>query len=178
MMSQPGDQVTGAWGLRAAHADRERAVDMLKGAFVQGRLTKDEFDARVSRALAARTCAELTAITAIPVTAGPVTAGPVTAGPVTAGPVTAGPVTAGPVTAGPVTAGPPHQRGQAPTPTDQAITWSTAATFVAVTLVTSMFLLPQYFLLVAGFVFGIVFATAAQLLYSRHEKRSRGALPG
>jgi hypothetical protein len=158
MMSQPGDQVTGAWGLRAAHADRERAVDMLKGAFVQGRLTKDEFDARVSRALAARTCAELTAITAIPVTAGPVTAGP--------------------VTAGPVTAGPPHQRGQAPTPTDQAITWSTAATFVAVTLVTSMFLLPQYFLLVAGFVFGIVFATAAQLLYSRHEKRSRGALPG
>jgi hypothetical protein len=158
MMSQPGDQVTGAWGLRAAHADRERAVDMLKGAFVQGRLTKDEFDARVSRALAARTCAELTAITAIPVTAGPVTAGP--------------------VTAGPVTGGPPHQRGQAPTPTDQAITWSTAATFVAVTLVTSMFLLPQYFLLVAGFVFGIVFATAAQLLYSRHEKRSRGALPG
>jgi hypothetical protein len=153
MMSQPGDQVTGAWGLRAAHADRERAVDVLRDAFVQGRLPKDEFDARVSRALAARTYAELTAITAIPVTAGPVTAGP-------------------------VTGGAPHQRGQAPTPTDRAITWSTAATFVAVTLVTSMFLLPRYFLLVAGFVFGIVFATAAQLLYSRHERRSRGALPG
>lgn len=153
MMSQPGDQVTGAWGLRAAHADRERAVDVLKSAFVQGRLTKDEFDARISRALAARTCAELTAITA-------------------------GPVTEGPVAEGPVTGGPPHRRGRAPTPTDQAITWSTAATFVAVTLVASMFFAPRYFLLVAGFVFGIVFATAAQLLYSRHEKRSRGALPG
>ena len=134
MMSQPGDQVTGAWGLRAAHADRERAVDVLKGAFVQGRLTKDEFDARVSRALAARTYAELTAITA-------------------------GPAAAGPVAAGPVTGEAPHQRGRAPTPTDQAVTWSTAATFVAVTLVASMFLLPHYFHLLPSSLLILYFAT-------------------
>lgn len=54
--------------MRASHADRERAVSALKTAFVQGRLVKDEFDARVGRALASRTHAELAAITAdIPV---------------------------------------------------------------------------------------------------------------
>src|SRR5712691_9630651 len=35
--------------LRASHADRERVIDTLKAAFVQGRLTKDEFDTRVSQ---------------------------------------------------------------------------------------------------------------------------------
>src|SRR5260370_26821823 len=33
--------------LRASHADREQVIDTLKDAFVHGRLTKDEFDARV-----------------------------------------------------------------------------------------------------------------------------------
>jgi hypothetical protein len=33
--------------LRASHADREHVIGMLKTAFVQGRLTKDELDARV-----------------------------------------------------------------------------------------------------------------------------------
>jgi hypothetical protein len=46
--------------VRASDADRERTVVMLKGAFVQGRLAKDEFDARIGLALAARTDAELT----------------------------------------------------------------------------------------------------------------------
>ena len=32
--------------LRASRADRERAIEMLKGAFVLDRLTKDELDAR------------------------------------------------------------------------------------------------------------------------------------
>jgi hypothetical protein len=50
------------------HPDRERAISALKAAFVQGRLTSDEFDARVGQALASRTRAELAAITAdIPV---------------------------------------------------------------------------------------------------------------
>jgi hypothetical protein len=39
-------------------------VGLLKAAFVQGRLTKDELDGRLSRALAARTYAELAALTA------------------------------------------------------------------------------------------------------------------
>jgi hypothetical protein len=60
--------------LRVGHADREQVVEALKGAFVQGRLTRDELDARVGQALAARTGAELAELTAdIPAAvAGPV----------------------------------------------------------------------------------------------------------
>jgi hypothetical protein len=51
----------------ASGADREQALDALKAAFVQGRLTKHEFDHRVGRVLFA-TYAELDALTAdIPV---------------------------------------------------------------------------------------------------------------
>ena len=50
--------------LRAAHADREQVIDVLKVAFVRGRLTKDEFDARVGQTLASRTYAELAVLTA------------------------------------------------------------------------------------------------------------------
>jgi hypothetical protein len=39
-------------------------IDLLKAAFVQGRLDRDEFDARIGRALASRTCGELAAVTA------------------------------------------------------------------------------------------------------------------
>ncbi len=41
--------------LRASHADREQVIDALKAAFVQGRLTEDEFDARVGQAFASQT---------------------------------------------------------------------------------------------------------------------------
>jgi hypothetical protein len=50
--------------LRAAHADREQAIEALKTAFVDGRLTIDELDAWTGRALTARTYAELTELTA------------------------------------------------------------------------------------------------------------------
>jgi hypothetical protein len=49
--------------LRASHADRDQVIDVLKAAFVQGRLAKDEFDLRVGQALASRTYADLTAVT-------------------------------------------------------------------------------------------------------------------
>jgi hypothetical protein len=49
--------------LRASYADREQMVGVLKAAFVQGRLTKDDFDARIGQALAARTYAELATVT-------------------------------------------------------------------------------------------------------------------
>ena len=59
------DGTAGAQGqLRTSHADREQAVDVLKAAFVQGRLTKDEFDLRVSQVFASRTYADLDALTA------------------------------------------------------------------------------------------------------------------
>lgn len=41
---------TGNGWLRASTADRERAVDVLKAGFAEGRLTKDEYDDRVSQA--------------------------------------------------------------------------------------------------------------------------------
>jgi hypothetical protein len=50
--------------MRAAHTDRERVVDALKAAFIQGRLTQDELDTRVGQALAARTYADLAVLTA------------------------------------------------------------------------------------------------------------------
>jgi hypothetical protein len=50
--------------LRASDADRERAIDTLKAAFAQGRMTKDELAARTGQALAARTYGELTTATA------------------------------------------------------------------------------------------------------------------
>jgi hypothetical protein len=59
------DWTAGALGrLRTSHADREQAIDVLKAAFVQGRLTKDEFSLRVGQVLASRTYADLGALTA------------------------------------------------------------------------------------------------------------------
>jgi hypothetical protein len=49
--------------LRASDSDRERVLDMLKAAFVQGRLTKGEFDLRVGQTLASRTWGDLRALT-------------------------------------------------------------------------------------------------------------------
>src|SRR5262249_6720667 len=50
--------------MSVSRLDRERAIAVLKAAFVQGRLTKDEFDLRVGQALAAGAVAELAALTA------------------------------------------------------------------------------------------------------------------
>ena len=68
MAAEPKDQMAvaaaGRSHLRACDADREHVIDMLKAAFVDGRVTKDEFDARVGHAFASRTYAELAAVTA------------------------------------------------------------------------------------------------------------------
>ena len=45
--------------LRAADADRDRAVEFLKVAYSEGRLSKDEYDGRLDSALSARTYADL-----------------------------------------------------------------------------------------------------------------------
>jgi hypothetical protein len=67
-MPEPGDERPvrrpGHSSLRASHADRQQVIDALKDAFVQGRLTKDEFDSRVGHALASRTHADLATLTA------------------------------------------------------------------------------------------------------------------
>src|SRR5437588_4907103 len=68
MTTGPGDEKAAGepsrGHLRASHADREQVIATLRAAFIQGRLTRDEFDLRVSRALRARTYAELAALTA------------------------------------------------------------------------------------------------------------------
>ena len=67
-MAGPADEIAAAAGgrgrLRASHADRERVIGILKAAFVQGMLAKDEFDSRVGQTFAARTYTELAAVTA------------------------------------------------------------------------------------------------------------------
>ncbi|WLW53896.1 DUF1707 domain-containing protein [Streptomyces sp. YU58] len=50
--------------LRASHADRDRAVDVLRIAAGDGLLTADELDERLEAALSARTVRELTTLTA------------------------------------------------------------------------------------------------------------------
>jgi DUF1707 SHOCT-like domain len=54
----------GRGSLRASHADREHVLGVLKTAFVQGLLTKDEFDLRMGQTLTSRTYAELAVLTA------------------------------------------------------------------------------------------------------------------
>ena len=56
--------LAGRGHLRAAQADREQAITVLKAAYAQGRLTKDELEARAGQAFASRTYAELAALTA------------------------------------------------------------------------------------------------------------------
>jgi hypothetical protein len=67
-MAEPGDGIAaGASGhsrLRASHADREQVIGVLKAAFVQGRLAKEEFDLRVEQVLVSRTYGDLAALTA------------------------------------------------------------------------------------------------------------------
>jgi hypothetical protein len=51
-------------GLRASHEDRDRAVETLRVAAGDGRLTAEELDTRVEAALSARTLGELAELTA------------------------------------------------------------------------------------------------------------------
>ena len=66
LMTWPGDWMTavGRGHLLAADADREQVIGTLKTAFVQGRLTKGEFELRVAQAFVSRTYTNLAAVTA------------------------------------------------------------------------------------------------------------------
>jgi len=65
MTLQPeGDPAAGGHGhLRASSADRERAADVLKAAFAEGRLSREEFEERAEQVYKSRTYAELAALT-------------------------------------------------------------------------------------------------------------------
>jgi Domain of unknown function (DUF1707) len=63
--------------LRASHADRDQVVEVLRVAAGDGRLSAEELDDRLERALTARTYAQLAALTAdLPVTPGAAVAPP------------------------------------------------------------------------------------------------------
>jgi hypothetical protein len=62
--------------MRASTADRDRAVELLTRAYTEGRLDKDEHDARVERAMTASTFAELDSVVIDLPGAGPVAPAP------------------------------------------------------------------------------------------------------
>jgi Domain of unknown function (DUF1707)/Domain of unknown function (DUF4190) len=67
MTDGSGFWASGAYGhehLRASDADRERAIDVLKAGYAEGRLTWEELGSRQARAHAARTYRDLAAVTA------------------------------------------------------------------------------------------------------------------
>ena len=77
---QAGYQMRAQASMRASSADRERAVDVLKAGFAEGRLTQDEYNDRMGRAYAARTYGELATLTTdLPAGASPMPAWPVPA---------------------------------------------------------------------------------------------------
>ena len=67
-MARPGDETAARAGgpgyLRASDSDRAHVIDTLKAAYVDGLVTKEEFEARVGQTFASRTHAELALVTA------------------------------------------------------------------------------------------------------------------
>jgi len=76
-LAQPNRPMQVSPTMRAASVDRERAVDVLKAGFAEGRLTQDEYNDRMAKAYAARTYGELATLTAdLPIGPIPVTMPP------------------------------------------------------------------------------------------------------
>ena len=151
MTTGPGDQKAAAarGRLRASHADREHVIDMLKAAFVQGRLTKDELDLRVGQTFASRTYAELARVTAD-------------------------------IPAGLTAARPHHEAAPAGArpPMNNAAKSGICVAIALATLVVATFLTGGYALFVFAPFYSLALLVAgAQVLDSRHQKRSRGQLP-
>jgi Domain of unknown function (DUF1707) len=147
-MPKPGDDMAAATAgrgrLRASHADREHVVDVLTAAFVQGRLTKDEFDMRVGQTFASRTYAELAALTAD--------------------------IPAGLVRAQSLRK---PARPQAPHPENKVVN-SCACAALAVVVLGAVLLSGYLGLFFMGVVaiFGFLFIAAGRMVHSSHKKRS------
>jgi hypothetical protein len=107
--------------LRASQADRERAIDVLKTAFIAERLTRDAFDLRVDQALASRTYGELAAATGglrvgpaagRPPVAGSAVVGSAATGPAVVGSAVVGSAVVGSAATGPAAAAPSSSAGR------------------------------------------------------------------
>ena len=149
--------LAGRGHLRAAQADREQAITVLKVAYAQGRLTKDELEARAGQAFASRTYAELAALTADLPAASPTAASPTATG----------------------------SDAVWPRPSTPARTMAKAARrsgiclLVAVALVEGAYLAGNFLLIVAGF-FALIAASGFfgyGILDAWQERRSQAQLP-
>ena len=156
MTAEPGNErpaaALGRGHLRASHADREQVIAMLKVAFVQGRVTKDELDARAGQTFAARTYMDLAAITA-DLPAGLIAAPP----PRKPARARARPSVA-PAVAGAALIVPPPA-------------------ILAAALLTGSDQLANLFLLIIPWYFLAWIVAAAQLLANWHDRRSQGQPP-
>jgi hypothetical protein len=145
--AKPGDDraaaAAGRGRLRASHADREHVLRVLKAAFVQGLLTKDEFDMRVGQTFASLTYAGLDAVTAD---------------------LPAGLIGAQPPRK-PV-------RAQAPHPENKVVNSFASASFAVVVLaaivLTGNF---ELFFTVAAALFGVFLVAGGRMVYASHKKR-------
>jgi hypothetical protein len=71
-VSMTGDEAIAPGELRASYEDRDRVADLLRIAAGEGRLTAEELDQRLEKALTARTLGELAALSRdLPVGPGP-----------------------------------------------------------------------------------------------------------
>jgi len=149
--------LAGRGHLRASQADREQAITVLKAAYAQGRLTKDELEARAGQGFASRTYAELAALTAdIPADSS---------------------IAAGSAAAGSAAAGPP--RSTPARTMAKAARRSGVCLLVAVALVEGAYLAGNFLLIVAAF-FALIAASGFfgyGILDAWQERRSRAQLP-
>jgi hypothetical protein len=157
--------------MRAAQADREQAITVLKAAYAQGRLTKDELEVRAGRAFASRTYAELAALTA-DIPADSPALGPTAAGSDAAGYDAAGYDAAGSDAAGPAPSTPARTMAK-------AACRSGVCLLAAVALAEGAFLAGNFLLMVAA-AFALI-ATSGFLGYgildAWQQRRPRGQLP-
>jgi hypothetical protein len=128
--------------LRTSHADREHVLDVLKAAFVQGLLTKDEFDMRVGQTFASRAYAELAALTAD--------------------------IPAGLIGAQPLRK---PARAQAPHPQNKVVNSCACATLAVPVLGAALFDFGLFFAVVVA-IFGLLFVVGGRMAFSSHKKRS------
>jgi hypothetical protein len=152
-MAGPSDEIAaGAGGrghLRASHADRERVIGTLKVAFVHGMLDRDEFDQRVGQTFAARTQADLAAVTAD-------------------------------LPAGLIAAPPPGKPVRARVRPPMSNAAKASICIVIAVIVPAVLAIPTggaAFFAVAPFYLMALLVACAQVLASRHEKRSSGQPP-
>ena len=158
--------LAGRGHLRAAQADREQAITVLKTAYAQGRLTKDELEARAGQAFASRTYAELAALTA------DIPADLPAASPAAASPAAASPAATGSDAAWPRPSTPARTMAK-------AARRSGVCLLVAVALVEGAYLAGNFLLIVAGF-FALIAASGFfgyGILDAWQERRSHAQLP-